>query len=80
MQHLLLEILWYRIRQQKRYVLQLSGLSREEGSQRTHVPRGLGWVLLGTAMIEQRLFWRRASNIIMAMVESLVCFLFPDGA
>jgi hypothetical protein len=30
-------------------------------------------------MIEQLLLWRRASNIIMAVVESLVCFLLPDG-
>jgi len=30
-------------------------------------------------MIEQRLLWRMASNIIMAMAESLVCFHLPDG-
>ena len=53
---------------------------RAQGSQRTHVPGGLGWVFLGTAMIEQRLLWRRASNIVIAMAKSLVYFLFPDGA
>jgi hypothetical protein len=52
---------------------------RAQGSQGTHAPGGLGWVLLGTVTIEQRLLRRRASSFFMAMVESLVCFLFPDG-
>jgi hypothetical protein len=52
---------------------------RAQGSQGTHAPGGLCWALLGTVTIEQRLLWRRASDIFMAMVESLVCFLFQMG-